>query len=63
MPVYEVKCVKCDKIDTVLVSTMTNKIKCPICGEEVEKLISSVNFKIKGYNYKNNYEGESNESN
>ena len=56
MPIFEYECKKCNNIFEKLVLTETPKIICPICSSEtVTKIISSSNFKVKGYSELNGY--------
>ncbi len=42
MPIYEIKCLDCQKEGEVLVFSSKDKIKCNFCGsEKIEKLISA----------------------
>lgn len=43
MPIYEYKCNACDKQFEELVKNDQAKVKCPDCGQETEKLMSSNN--------------------
>lgn len=42
MPIYEIRCKKCQKEGEVLVFSSKDEIKCSFCGSvEVEKLMSA----------------------
>ena len=47
MPVYEFKC-QCGQIIEELVRMGTESIKCPQCGAQAPKIISSCSFSLKG---------------
>lgn len=57
MPIYEFKCSKCNKISSKLLPIGSNlkNIECSKCGGEAKKILSTNNFRINGYSYKNGY--------
>ena len=49
MPLYEYKCLKCEKIHEVMQKFSDPLLEtCPDCGEKVEKLLSLSSFSLKG---------------
>jgi putative FmdB family regulatory protein len=49
MPIYEYRCLKCEKEQEFLQKFSDDPITtCPECGGELEKLISSNSFVLKG---------------
>ena len=41
MPIYDVKCLKCNNISELLLNSTNKELRCPKCdSREVEKLIS-----------------------
>lgn len=58
MPIYEYKCEKCDQIYELFLKLkdIDKEQACSVCGNKLEKLISSSNFVFNGgYTYKNLY--------
>ena len=56
MPLYEFHCEKCDYVFEQLLDTRkVLAMECPKCKELAEKIISSSNFVVNGYNTQNNY--------
>lgn len=47
MPIYEFKC-ECGKELEELVSLGTKTIKCPVCSQDMEKVVSRTSFILKG---------------
>lgn len=60
MPIYEYQCSKCGYIfEEVNINSITKlSTQCPHCGKIAPKIMSSSNFVIKGYSYKNGYSKE-----
>lgn len=49
MPIYEYKCVKCDKVYEIWCSfNDKNDFSCDKCGGKLEKIVSLTNFHLKG---------------
>ncbi len=49
MPIYEYKCLDCDKQFEALVFGNGDKVSCPHCqGEKLERLMSACGFKSSG---------------
>ncbi|MBC7357084.1 MAG: zinc ribbon domain-containing protein [Desulfacinum sp.] len=51
MPIYEFRCVRCDHIQEVLVSSSSAPVemKCEKCqGEELERVLSRVSYMMGG---------------
>ena len=49
MPIYEFKCLKCEKFIELLVMSKDNKIelKCPECNsEELERVLSTTSYSM-----------------
>ena len=56
MPLYEYSCKKCSKQFELLQRIGTESAKCPDCGSECKKLISTTFFQLKGSGwYKTDY--------
>ena len=57
MPIYELKCPKCDKVYEILCSyDDKKKQKCKKCKKKLETIVSKgVNFEIKGSCYTNGW--------
>jgi putative FmdB family regulatory protein len=62
MPLYEYACSKCNESFELMKSfSDTAPVKCPKCGEEAKKLISTTSFQLKGTGwYKTDYQNKSN---
>jgi predicted nucleic acid-binding Zn ribbon protein len=61
MPIYSVKCSKCDFTNPELSVPSFDNLKesvCPKCNSKVEQVYDSCNFKINGYSYNNVYKGD-----
>ena len=61
MPIYEYKCIKCEKILEQLVK-ISQKFLSPLCfnencnGEQTERIVSQTSFKLEGEGwYKDGY--------
>ena len=50
MPIYEFRCTECDEISEEMLSfrDKTKTIKCPICNNKSEKIMSLGSFHLKG---------------
>lgn len=49
MPIYEYECKNCEKVHEVTQKISEDPLKeCPDCGKEVQKIISSSSFALKG---------------
>lgn len=63
MPIYEFKCMTCQKISEIWVksSEMNKRItECPECGQDAKKIMSVTQFKMNGgYTAANGYAGDS----
>jgi len=49
MPIYEFKCLKCDKFIEILLMNNDDKVelKCPECGsEELERVLSATSYSM-----------------
>lgn len=55
---YEFKCKDCGAITEDIVKMGTKEIECPACGAAAYKIMSVVNFNVKGFNAKNSYSHE-----
>ena len=58
MPIYEFRCTECDEISEEMLSfkDKTKTIKCPICNNRSEKIMSLGSFHLKGSGwYKDGY--------
>ena len=55
---YEFKCRGCGVITEDIVKMGAKEIKCPECGTVAYKIMSVVNFNVKGFNAKNSYSHE-----
>ena len=58
MPIYEFRCVECDEVSEEMLSfkDKTKTIKCPICNNKSERIISLGSFHLKGSGlYKDGY--------
>lgn len=55
MPIYEFSCKKCGEVTEDIVTVSTDTIKCPKCGSDANKIMSSSSFVINGYSEKNGY--------
>ncbi len=57
MPIYEYRCLKCDKIHEVMQKFSDEPLStCPSCGGQLKKLISNSSFILKGTGwYKTDY--------
>jgi putative FmdB family regulatory protein len=56
MPLYEYSCTKCKKHFEILQSISADPAKCPDCGSDCKKLISTTSFQLKGSGwYKTDY--------
>ena len=64
MPIYEYKCNRCSrKFEEFLHPLQIEQMKkkginppCPVCGnDKTEKVMSTPNFQVKGYNEANGY--------
>ena len=58
MPIYEFRCTECDEISEEMLSfkDKTKTIKCPICKNRSEKIMSLGSFHLKGSGwYKDGY--------
>lgn len=57
MPIYEYKCLKCEKIHEVMQKFSDEPLStCPSCGGQLKKLISNSSFILKGTGwYKTDY--------
>lgn len=64
MPIHEYRCEKCLKISTRLrignveSEQFDHVCLCDYCGYPADKIVSTSNFKINGYNYNNGYSDE-----
>jgi putative FmdB family regulatory protein len=61
MPLYEYACNKCNENFELMKSfNDNNPVKCPKCGTEAKKLISTTSFQLKGTGwYKTDYQNKS----
>jgi len=60
MPIHEYECDKCGhKFEEISwkISTASDALKCPKCGHEVKRSVSSGVFTVNGYNSHNGYAG------
>ncbi len=49
MPIYEYKCAKCNiSIERLVRMNETAKPDCPMCNEEMKRIISQTSFVLKG---------------
>lgn len=49
MPIYEYKCVKCQRVIEVMQKFSDKALtRCPSCGGRVSRLISNCSFQLKG---------------
>jgi putative FmdB family regulatory protein len=49
MPIYEYKCVKCQRVIEVMQKFSEKALtRCPSCGGRVSRLISNCSFQLKG---------------
>jgi putative FmdB family regulatory protein len=48
MPLYEFECDYCGVTVELLEKKYKESIKCPYCGGEAKKIMSSTNFSLKG---------------
>ena len=58
MPIYEFRCVECDEVSEEMLSfkDKTKTIKCPICNNKSERIMSLGSFHLKGSGwYKDGY--------
>ena len=58
MPIYEFRCTECDEVSEEMLSfkDKTKTIKCPICNNKSEKIMSLGSFHLKGSGwYKDGY--------
>ena len=58
MPIYEFRCTECDEVSEEMLSFKDKKktIKCPVCGNKAERIISLGSFHLKGSGwYKDGY--------
>ena len=58
MPIYEFRCTECDEISEEMLSfrDKTKTIKCPICNNKSDKIMSLGSFHLKGSGwYKDGY--------
>ena len=58
MPIYEIRCVECDEVSEEMLSfkDKTKTIKCPICNNKSERIMSLGSFHLKGSGwYKDGY--------
>ena len=58
MPIYEFRCTECDEISEEMLSfrDKTKTIKCPICNNKSERIMSLGSFHLKGSGwYKDGY--------
>ena len=61
MPIYEFRCTECDEVSEEMLSFKDKKktIKCPVCGNIAEKILSLGSFHLKGSGwYSDGYEGK-----
>lgn len=60
MPIYEYRCMKCDKDFEYLVFGSDHSAKCPDCNtKDVERLMSACSFKSSGGSYSPSMEASS----
>ena len=61
MPIYEYKCLKCGKVfEAIQKVTQKSLPRCKFCKGQVEQLISSSSFQLKGTGwYKTDYASKS----
>ena len=58
MPIYEFVC-QCGQKEEQLVKMGTEIIKCPACGEDMQKIVSATTFHLSGHCwYKDGYSYE-----
>ena len=58
MPIYEFRCIECDEVSEKILSfkDKTKTIKCPICNNKSERIMSLGSFHLKGSGwYKDGY--------
>ncbi|SVB10274.1 uncharacterized protein METZ01_LOCUS163128 [marine metagenome] len=58
MPIYEFRCIECDEVSEEMLSfkDKTKTIKCPICNNKSERIMSLGSFHLKGSGwYKDGY--------
>lgn len=60
MPIFEFSCTKCGYIFEEVSFKKVEKISttCPNCKGHANKIISTSNFKIRGYSIRNGYSKE-----
>ena len=58
MPLYEYSCEKCKHIFELMRKVSeTSPVKCPKCGLDAKKMVSSTSFQLKGTGwYKTDYQ-------
>jgi putative FmdB family regulatory protein len=55
MPIFSFKCNVCST-EFEMIVTKNKEIRCPACNtNNITKIPSSFNFKVKGYNERNGY--------
>ena len=58
MPIYEFRCTECDEVSEEMLSFKDKKktIKCPVCSNKAERILSLGSFHLKGSGwYKDGY--------
>ena len=58
MPIYEFRCTECDEVSEEMLSFKDKKktIKCPVCSNKPERILSLGSFHLKGSGwYKDGY--------
>jgi putative FmdB family regulatory protein len=56
MPVYEYQCTTCERIfEVITIRKDKDPHKCPDCGHNGKKILSSSTYRMKGYSEKNGY--------
>ena len=50
MPLFELKCINCNKIVEVLIISKTDQLPtcCSLCSGKLEQIISNTSFRLRG---------------
>jgi len=51
MPIFDYECVSCETKVEKMVRTSEDKVDCPICKEQMKKLIGASSFRLYGSGY------------
>jgi putative FmdB family regulatory protein len=55
MPLFDFKCLNCDRVEEKLVKDKEAIVTCPVCQNEMTRLLSAPYGRILGYGYANGY--------